>query len=95
MNNIYMIEGLLQAQAKNSLSWQTIVALVVIGILVIAALIKYIVDKKKGKKCAGGCAGCPVSSCPSQRPYETQKEQNEDKVEKTEPEKIGEDSKQS
>ncbi len=50
------------------MGWQSIVAIVAIGLLIVGAVVKYIIDKKKGKKCAGGCAGCPVSDCAS-RPY--------------------------
>lgn len=60
---------------SSEISWQTILALVIIGVLVIGALIKYIVDKKKGKKCTGGCSGCAVSNCPSKMLFNIKEEE--------------------
>lgn len=49
------------------MGWQTIVLIVVIGLLVVFAVVKYLLDRKKGKKCAGGCAGCNITNCPSRK----------------------------
>ncbi len=48
------------------MTWQTIVVICVLAVLLTGAIIKYVRDNKKGK-CSGGCAGCSQSSCPSRQ----------------------------
>lgn len=44
------------------MTWQTIVVISVLVVLLIGAIIKYVRDNKKGK-CSGGCSGCSQSNC--------------------------------
>jgi hypothetical protein len=44
------------------MTWQTIVVICVLAVLLALAIIKYVRDNKKGK-CSGGCAGCSQSNC--------------------------------
>lgn len=44
------------------MTWQTIVVICVLAVLLTGAIIKYVRDNKKGK-CSGGCAGCSQSNC--------------------------------
>lgn len=65
------------------MSWQTIVLLCVIGVVIILAVTKYIHDRKKNKKCGGGCSGCPVSNCPSKNAiYGINKDEKDDTQQK-------------
>ena len=66
------------------MGWQSIVLIVIIGVLVILAVVKYIMDRKKGKKCAGGCAGCSQANCPSRKALYGQDGQNKDDQNKEE-----------
>ena len=45
------------------MNWQTIVGIVILALLVIAIIVKSIIDKKKGKSscsCGGNCSACNV-----------------------------------